>query len=131
MSRLRPFLARFAWLVCCTVVLAALLPLLSHAMAPRAPALAEICSATGARFVLVTDMDGAVDIGRDDAPTVSSSMDCPYCSLHHGAPSLPPAPLTWATADTLRFEMPRLFLQAPRPLFAWAPALARGPPLLA
>lgn len=127
MSAQRPFFARLAWIVSLTILLGALLPSLSQAMvSQQTGGFAEICSATGATVVL---LNGEItDGGHDKSSTDSSSMNCPFCAIHHGAPSLPPSELVWVLPTTLRFEAPQLFLQSPRPLFAWAPTLARGPP---
>lgn len=127
----RHSLSRLAWIVAFTFLLAALLPALSHAMVPeRSGAIMEICSSTGARVVLMSvDMSGD---SRDEKSSGGvSSMNCPYCAIHHGAPDLPPAPAAWQPSTALRFEHPQLFLHAPRPLFAWASALARAPPTIA
>ncbi|WP_431262764.1 DUF2946 domain-containing protein [Roseateles chitinivorans] len=114
-----------------TILLAALLPSLSHAMLVHQGAtFAEICSATGARLVMI-DATGTVDQEREGSTSMKTSMDCPYCAIHHGAPDLPPATVQWTPPDALKFERPRLFFTAPRPLFAWAPSLARGPPAVA
>lgn len=122
---------RWAWLVSFTILLAAMLPSLSHAMLVHQGAtFAEICSATGARLVVI-DAAGNVDSSHDSSTLMKSSMDCPYCAIHHGAPDLPPATVLWAPPDALKFERPHLFFTAPRPLFAWAPSLARGPPAVA
>jgi hypothetical protein len=122
---------RWAWLVSFTILLAAMLPSLSHAMlASQGATFAEICSATGARFVVI-GADGDIDQDHDRSTSMTASMDCPYCAIHHGAPDLPPATVQWSPPDALKFERPRLFFTAPRPLFAWAPALARGPPAVA
>ncbi|WP_431256499.1 DUF2946 domain-containing protein [Roseateles chitinivorans] len=111
-----------------TILLAAMLPSLSHAMLVQQGAtFAEICSATGAKLVVI-DAAGNADTDRDGASLMNSSMNCPYCAIHHGAPDLPPATVQWTPPDALKFERPRLFFSAPRPLFAWAPSLARGPP---
>ncbi|MDH0865753.1 DUF2946 family protein [Mitsuaria sp. GD03876] len=132
MQATRTSIKRLAWLVVATILLAAMLPSLSHAvLAKQGATYAEICSATGAKFVLVDlGADAGADAGNAPAPT-KASMDCPYCAIHHGAPALPPAPVAWTPPDALKFAQPRLFLTAPRPLFAWAPSLARGPPVLA
>jgi len=131
MQATRTSIRRWAWLVSLTILLAAMLPSLSHAMLVRQGAtFAEICSATGAKLVVI-DAAGDVDTSRDSSSLMNSSMNCPYCAIHHGAPDLPPAALSWTPPDALTFERPRLFLAAPRPLFAWAPSLARGPPAVA
>ena len=122
---------RWAWLVSFTILLAAMLPSLSHALLVHQGAtFAEICSATGAKLVVI-DTAGNADTSRDSSSLMSSSMNCPYCAIHHGAPDLPPATMQWTPPDALKFEHPQLFFAAPRPLFAWAPARARGPPAVA
>jgi hypothetical protein len=123
----RTSIKRWAWIVSFTILLAAMLPSLSHAMLVRQGAtFAEICSATGAKLVVID-----ADASRDSASLMNSSMNCHYCAIHHGAPDLPPATVQWTPPDALTFEHPRLFFTAPRPLFAWAPSLARGPPAAA
>ncbi len=126
----RPALARLAWIVSFTILLAALLPTLSHAvMQDRAGSLADICSATGARVVMLSSGDtAATDDGQGEKSSAASSMNCPYCTLHHGAPALLPPALAVQPPAALGFEVPHLFLSAPRPLFAWASARARAPP---
>ncbi len=143
----RVLVVRLAWIVSFTLLMSAWMPSLAHVfVTPKAGEFVEICSATGTIFMRVqteggmprgTQRQAATGIGAADASSerstsgdASSSMNCPCCSLHHGAPSLPPSELLWTPPDALRFERPTLFLQAPRPLFAWAPALARGPPAL-
>ena len=111
------------------LLVAALLPAASMAMgSERSGSLVEICSAAGARFVMLPSDDGG-DAGQGKSSGATNAMNCPYCAIHHGAPYLPPSVLTWQPPSSLRFTPPVLFLQAPRPLFAWAPSLARGPPL--
>jgi len=127
MTAQRPFLARLAWIVSFTILLGALLPSLSQArVSQETGGFAEICSATGATVVLLAGAPAEADHGKS-APD-ASSMKCPYCALHHGAPLLPPSALAWVPPASLRFQAPQLFLQSPRPLFAWAPARARAPP---
>lgn len=145
----RVLVARLAWIVSFTLLMSAWMPSLAHVFVkPKAGEFVEICSATGTIFMRLQTNAGPAagaepglrsdtDADDVDAPgsrgksgEVSSSMNCPCCSLHHSAPSLPPSALQWTPPDALRFERPTLFLKAPRPLFAWAPALARGPPRL-
>lgn len=125
----RVLVARLAWIVSFTLLVAACLPGLAQVfVSPQPGEVVEICSASGTVMLQVQ----AAGDERDSSPSggVSSSMNCPCCALHHGAPALPPSDVLWTPPDALRFPTPSLFLQAPRPLFAWAPALARGPPLL-
>jgi hypothetical protein len=54
---------------------------------------------------------------------------CPWC-MHRADGAAPPPPALAANLDLLHlsFAVPRLFLQAPRPLFAWSAAQPRAPP---
>lgn len=119
--------SKLAWLVSCTILLAALLPMLSHVVLARdSAAWAEICTATGAKFVR---LDMGPESGDPQKGSGQMTMECAYCAIHHGpSPLPPPAEAGWQPPSALRFERPQLFLHAPRPLFAWAPVLARGPP---
>lgn len=55
---------------------------------------------------------------------------CAWCHLQHQLLAPPPAAVAMHS-PALRDVVPKLFLQAPRPLPAWAPAQARAPPTLA
>ncbi|MDB5805399.1 MAG: hypothetical protein JWN73_2721 [Betaproteobacteria bacterium] len=113
-----------AWLATFAILLAALAPAVSHAMAAvrGGASWVEVCTATGPALVKVAGEQAPV---KDSAP--SHFDHCPFCFTHTGAAGLPPAVaavpvVTGATA------LPELFLRAPRPLFAWAAAQARAPP---
>ncbi len=83
----------------------------------------EICSVTGTKLVALE-----VDNGPSDLPNPHLLKHCPYCSLHSTQLGLPPAPPAIPALLDLQFETPKLFLFAPRTLFAWASAQARAPP---
>ncbi len=109
----------------------ALVPTLSRAMNPSTgtgPWL-EICSTAGARFVAAA----SAATGAPDVPTQSAAAHmehCPLCAQFSALLGLPPAdPATLALPDGAD-HLPALYLQSPRPLFAWAPVQARAPPLL-
>ena len=53
---------------------------------------------------------------------------CPLCALQADQPALPTAAATSLLLPAMGHAVPALFLHAPRPLFAWAARLARGPP---
>lgn len=132
MSALRPIVNRLVWIVSFAILASALLPLLSHLALPRAAAVwAEVCTVTGAKFVRV-DVNRSEELAPasdQDKDNMASMMErCSYCAIHAAVPALPPAPLSWRLNESLSFELPRLFYLAPRPLFAWASALARAPP---
>jgi len=101
-------------------VLATLAPGVSRAMAHvqgQVAPWAQICS---------TSAPASAPQGSDLA---AHMMDhCPLCALQADQPALPTVATPAALAPALRQSVPALFLHAPRPLFAWAARLARGPP---
>ena len=119
---------RFAsWLAAFALMFGALAPTLAHAWPHGGVApMSEICSATGAPAV-------HVDEASPDAPPASMpghAFDhCPYCSLHLTALGFPPTPAQAAAPALPAFELPHLFLFAPRGQHAWTAAPARAPPL--
>ena len=106
-------------------------PALSHAVALTLPAgqpanawLAEICSATGTRHVLVQP-----NAGQPTAPAVPDMSHCDLCCSHqHTAFAPPPHAGAVLIVARERDPYPPLFYHAPRPQFAWTPAQSRGPP---
>ncbi len=113
-----------AWVACAAVLLAALMPSLSHALAADRATnlmLAEICSTRGA---------ASADQGGAPADQQAGHLwDCHYCQLQTDTPVLPTAvflagPIKLATARPARF------LQSFEPLFSWAASSPRGPPRL-
>jgi len=128
------------WIACLAILLNALAPGVSHALALADGRHAgpgwEICLNDGTRLSGSGTLDEATfravtDRSRpapqpDAAPPMS---DCGYCLAHAGALGLPPpalAPLPFAAMPAAR---PFLFYHAPRPLQAWVAAHPRGPPV--
>ncbi|NVD99863.1 DUF2946 family protein [Massilia sp. BJB1822] len=113
-----------AWVACAAVLLAALMPSLSHALAADRVMnvmLAEICSASGA---------ASADQGQTSPDQQAGHLqDCHYCQLQTDTPVLP-APLIVAGPAKLCPARPALFYQSPEPLFSWAASSPRGPPRL-
>lgn len=109
----------------------ALLPTVSHALAfahGGKSNWAEICTPQGMKLVALDDAPGAADTPPAQA---GSHLDhCPYCGLSGHATGLPPAPAAVPGLPAGADAVPRLFLQAPRTLFAWRSAQPRGPPLI-
>jgi hypothetical protein len=113
-----------AWLATFAILLAALAPAVSHAMAAArgGASWVEICTATGPALVKVADEQVPAKSGG------ASHFDhCPFCSTHAGAAGLPPA-ASALPLDTGAHARPQLFLRAPPSQFAWDPAQARAPP---
>ncbi len=114
-----------AWIAALAVLLGALAPALSHALAStQGKQWIEICTSSGSKWVKLSDD------GTDEQPLPAHSLEhCPFCSLHLPAPGLPPAPLSLTLPLRLSHEVPLAFLSAPRTLHAWVSAQPRAPPL--
>jgi hypothetical protein len=127
------FTRRFAaWIACFAILLAALAPSISQAVAnakqESGSGWAEICSVAGIRFVQV-DEDGAAD-GKSGGKAMQMEH-CAFCSTHAGSVGLPPAspvlPLRLSSGTAI---FPVLYYQSPSPLFIWSAAQSRAPPTL-
>jgi hypothetical protein len=91
------------------------------------PLLMEICSATGNKSVLVTELDIQKPMDSQDSKA-APMQHCPYCLTHAGSFALlSDAPSLLINPD-LSYSLPALFYHAPRPLFAWAASNPRAPP---
>lgn len=126
------FTRRFAaWIACFAILLAALAPSISQAVAnakqESGSGWAEICSVAGIRFVQVDD--GAAD-GKSGGKAMQMEH-CAFCSTHAGSVGLPPAnpvlPLALSSGTAI---FPALYYQSPAPLFIWSAAQSRAPPSL-
>lgn len=125
----RSLRALISWLACCAILLGALAPAISHAVQLDVPdGWTEICSVTGAKLVRIADGETRAKPGPADSGLHVYSH-CPYCALHVDALGLPPVAPALPALLPLNFEVPELFLLAPRTLHAWATAQPRAPPL--
>jgi hypothetical protein len=121
----------FIWIACLAVLLNALVPSVSHAVAAgrAAPASREICradpTASVPRLAAHLAPAAAHKAGHDGGALL---QDCGYCVAHAGSQGLLPAitaGLGMLGGHALR---PVLSYHAPRPLLALAAAAPRGPP---
>jgi Protein of unknown function (DUF2946) len=114
-----------AWIAIATLLLAALVPTLSHALAFQIrPDRVEICTAQGMQWV------GSAESGLDGStPEAIHFLEhCPFCLTPGPVLGLPAAdPLVGLLAG-LSDAPPSAFLAAPRRLYAWASAQPRAPP---
>lgn len=108
-----------AWVACVAILMPALAPAMSRAMSADSTAWADICSADRG------DPSGASG-ERQPLGGHGFAGHCPYCSLHLDMQA--PVPQMAVVHQFVRFEAPRLFFLAPRPLHAWASANPRAPP---
>jgi hypothetical protein len=124
MNRTRKLLT--VWLGCFAILLAALAPSISHALAfaNQSNSFAtEICTAEGLQSMGMYE-------SHDSSPTQHDLHfeDCPFCSTHAASAGLVPSPewvLPFSEGMSIR---PALFYQSPHPLFIWAAAQSRAPP---
>jgi hypothetical protein len=128
------------WIACFAILLNALAPAVSHALALADGRHAgpgwEICLNDGTRLSGSGTLDEATFRAVTDrsrpAPQPDAALpmtDCGYCLAHAGSLGLPPpalAPLPFAATVA---ERPFLFYHAPRPLQTWVAAHPRGPPV--
>lgn len=111
-----------AWLACLAMAFAVLAPSISRATAVGG--WTEICTSAGMKLVKLADDDGT----RLPSGSLMQGEHCPFCAHHADlAGPVPQAP-AMAHPIGLGETVPRLFLQAPRPLFTWTPAQSRAPP---
>ena len=113
---------RIAWIALAAMLMSALAPGISSAMAlGAAPEIwGEVCRAEGAA-------------APDTAPGVPSGhgagmADCPFCLPQAGAPALPSPERVFAAPADGGSTAPRLFLLAPTASWQWLAAQARAPP---
>jgi hypothetical protein len=129
------FTRRFAaWIACFAILLAALAPSISQAVANAkqvsGSGWAEICSVAGIRFVQVLQADDGAAAEKSGAKAMQMEH-CAFCSTHAGSVGLPPTspvlPLLVASGTAI---FPALYYQSPSPLFIWSTAQSRAPPSL-
>ena len=119
----------WAWIACFAILLNALAPSVSHAIAfsKGVPAKWEICRADGTRVTVSGLITSGDDSGKSSGAAKAMGEDCAYCQTHAGSFGLPP--VTLASLPVLGMPLtPFLFYRAPQPLSVWATAQPRGPP---
>ncbi len=128
MHTLRTTRVFYGWAVLVAFLFGLIAPAVSQAMPHHAPQvdlsyMAEICSASGTRHVMVLADDGP----QHSVPAVPDMSHCDLCCPQHHAslaPHLTPLPALGRQRDAY----PPLFYHAPSPQFAWSPTQSRGPP---
>jgi hypothetical protein len=120
------------WIACFAVLLNALAPSISHAMAARSsvPATWELCGADGSISIQAELL--ADQLIKKVADHKAGMMeDCGYCLPHGGSFALAPPDATGLGLLDGHALRPFLFYHAPRPLLALSAAPPRGPPAFA
>ena len=120
------------WLVALCLLLGALLPTLSLALAHArgdVVAWSQVC-----RSSVVSPRAGSLLAAQAEQQDSQASLhgvfaNCPFCTLHTQDLAPPPAALaSTVLLLPLSFEMPERFYSAPNSAHAWAPAQSRAPP---
>lgn len=125
MHRTRPHPA-LACLISLIWLLAAVLPTWTHARMME-QGVVNVLTDLPSGAVCSTTAGSASDTSND-VPALQWDH-CGNCLPHAGAAGLPPLPgLSTPELMPPAQDAPLLFLQAPRPLFAWATPAPRGPP---
>ena len=113
------------WLALCAMLLAVAMPTVARlSQSDGAGSAIEVCTTDGVRW-----LPGANGDSPEHAP--GPDLDhCPYC-LSAQQPALPSVTARLDLPASPQTLLPRLFLTAPRPLFAWSPVHPRAPPAAA
>jgi hypothetical protein len=128
------------WIACCAILLNALMPSISHALAASqasspnsyAESNAEICTSTGIKTIVINNDNNDDKNSIKPAPTkLKPSAHCAYCLTHDGSVGLPPDILSFPLRAVSYALLPRLFYQAPAAPFSWSVTLSRAPPVIA
>ena len=119
-----------AWAACLAILLSALAPAVSHALAlARGGDIAwmEVCSVAGIKLVKADT--GVKKHGTPTShETLAQAGHCPFCSTHADLSGLPPtASIIFQPIGSERARPP-LFYQSPQPLPIWTDAQSRAPP---
>lgn len=123
----------YVWIACLAILMNALAPSISHAMAAfsGAPATWEICR-TDPSAVAVQGEPELVVVGAGSAKSKMGKMEhCGYCLSHAGSYSLMPTAVSGLGIYGGYALRPFLFYRAPQPLLALSAAPPRGPPATA
>ena len=126
------------WAALMAMIAMAIMPTISHAMlrfsAPTGtPMVMEVCTTRGVERISMDPglqfTDQSKDVGSKTLPASHdlNAEHCPMCG-QSGHSGLPPPAQSVLKLPGLSDVPPRLFLLAPRPLFAWLQARPRGPP---
>ncbi|MFY7905594.1 MAG: DUF2946 domain-containing protein [Burkholderiaceae bacterium] len=121
-----------AWLVALAVLWGAWLPVVSHAVAAhqsKGTGWVEVCTATGMAWVASAE-EGAASQSDNSTPGMNMA-GCDWCATHTPLLGVPKAAQPSVAPTAFGVEVPAACLQSPRPLFVWAAAQSRAPPVSA
>jgi hypothetical protein len=117
-----------AWIACLAILFSALAPSVSQALAASSSTLHQIEICTSAGIKLVSGDDDSLKKTSSDS-ALKKSQHCPYCSSHSASCGLLPQSAAGFALVDGHDLYPPLFYSAPQPLFSWATANPRAPPI--
>lgn len=119
-------LSRSAWIALLAVLLNALAPTLSYAMAAgRGGAVVEMCTSFGLKKVVVSRA------GEESAPSAMQGIQhCPFCLSADSASPLPRAASAQPALPGVAGAAVPVSSIIHDPLLSWSAAHKRGPPVL-
>jgi hypothetical protein len=125
-----------AWLAALALMLGGLLPVLSHAVVTtpaNGQGWVEVCTVSGMAWVKQAADTAAADTERvHSLPGSPFALEgCDWCATHNPLTGLPQLASLLAAPPVFGPGVPPGFLHAPRPLFVWAAAHSRAPPVSA
>lgn len=134
MNTLRAHRHFTAWLAALAVFWGCLMPVLSHAVVAHqagGSGWVEVCTVTGMAWVKEnpTPQTASLDNAQGDGDSGMNMATCDWCANHSPVAGLPTVPQPLAGPVVFGADVPAAFLHAPRPLFVWAAAHSRAPPL--
>ncbi|MDY7540016.1 DUF2946 domain-containing protein [Undibacterium sp. 5I1] len=122
------------WIALFAVLLNALAPSISHAIAANngSSDFIEICTVSGTQFVKLDRIkSSAASLNTSSAPVKTQLSDhCPFCIAHAGSFALLPTSQVVPLVIDGHDQFPALFYHSPSPLISWSTANPRAPPLL-
>jgi hypothetical protein len=125
-------LRRISFLALVTMGMVVFAPTVSKVVAAERVSsnLVEVCTVEGMKWVSVSEIQQASSVGQQHEPASAHDHggECPYCSLQT-TKYLGVASQSFATTSVVSL-LPPLFYQASKPLFAWAQARSRAPPIV-
>lgn len=126
------------WLASAAILLSAIAPTLSYAMAEIKgddSRFIEVCTVSGnklvpaADFIALAASKNASSSQDQDSKGKSMPMEhCPYCLNQAGAHAIFNEQVFLRLLVDLSYSFPPLFYRSPAPLFVWASASPRAPP---
>jgi hypothetical protein len=125
--RHRTFIGLFASVA---ILLGSVMPTISHVIASRlsnSSFLSEICTTSASKFVAFNVQPDKS--GQNQGDKSMPMEHCPYCSTHAGSFGIIPHHTLGIYKLALSQPFPKLFYQAPYPLYAWISANPRAPPI--